>query len=779
MKKLLYTLLALLVAAACSKEEEAVVPPAAKQYTLTISAGIGGTVSAEGGRYNEGTTITVTATPQEEYIFTGWSDGNTDPTRTITIDANKTLKANFEKKKYPLTVIIEGEGEVLEKIVIAGRTTDYDSGTTIKLTAVPAEGWLFSNWSGAADSIESSITLTADAGKSITATFIKIPFETTIVGEGTVQTELLYNESNEATALKLTAVTPTGWRFDGWTGGVESSEMEVEVALDLAEEVTATFIKTYTLSVSTEGFGSVFLDNEELLTTKTFDVNSTILLTAVPETNWELQTWDGDIISVENPLTIVVDRDITLNAKFKIEGFAGGTGSESDPFQISNVTELQNLNLYLGANFILINDIDAIETNNWNDGNGFIPIGSGNLAFAGTLDGKEFSIKNLHITADNAGLFSKTRNAIIKNLSLENVNISGVNLAGALIGSSSENLEVTNINITGSITGKRVTGGLAGSLTSDRNYITTVSNINVSAYVSSQDSSAGGIVGYAYWYVKVLDSSFDGTVSGGKISGGIIGHARYGSEVSNSSVNGEIVSTLSSVSYFWAVGSDGTGGIIGFSELGIVKNSHSSADVKGFVNVGGLVGLFEESSWSNPVIYRSSSSGEVRGTINVGGLVGYNAGQIKESFSTGIVIGEESVGGLVGLNADDSFCCGVGVISNSYSLGAVSGIKYVGGLVGSNSPSGAVRLSFSAGAVSGNTSVGGLVGLQNSVVTSCYWDSDNSNSSTPYGESYNNDGATGLNTENITGGSASDNMSEFLWGEIWKTTSSYPKLIWE
>ena len=46
----------------------------------------------------------------------------------------------MRRRKYPLTINIEGEGEVLEEIVNAGRTTDYDSGTTVKLTAVPAEG---------------------------------------------------------------------------------------------------------------------------------------------------------------------------------------------------------------------------------------------------------------------------------------------------------------------------------------------------------------------------------------------------------------------------------------------------------------------------------------------------------------------------------------------------------------------------------------------------------------------------------------------------------------
>ena len=46
--------------------------PAPKQYILTVTAGEGGKVSTEGGTYDEGTSITITATPNEGYEFVGW-----------------------------------------------------------------------------------------------------------------------------------------------------------------------------------------------------------------------------------------------------------------------------------------------------------------------------------------------------------------------------------------------------------------------------------------------------------------------------------------------------------------------------------------------------------------------------------------------------------------------------------------------------------------------------------------------------------------------------------
>ncbi|MDA0792774.1 MAG: hypothetical protein O3B46_06645, partial [Bacteroidetes bacterium] len=82
MKKLIYplvfTLSAFLILYSCSTEEDNAIPPALvktpepeppapTQYTLTVSAGEGGTVSTEGGTYDEGTEVTITATPAEGY----------------------------------------------------------------------------------------------------------------------------------------------------------------------------------------------------------------------------------------------------------------------------------------------------------------------------------------------------------------------------------------------------------------------------------------------------------------------------------------------------------------------------------------------------------------------------------------------------------------------------------------------------------------------------------------------------------------------------------------
>lgn len=68
-------------------------------YTLTVTAGAGGTVSG-GGTYNYGATATLKATPSAGYHFVKWSDGNTNASRTVTVTGNATYTATFEQDPY-------------------------------------------------------------------------------------------------------------------------------------------------------------------------------------------------------------------------------------------------------------------------------------------------------------------------------------------------------------------------------------------------------------------------------------------------------------------------------------------------------------------------------------------------------------------------------------------------------------------------------------------------------------------------------------------------------
>jgi hypothetical protein len=114
MKKLFYPLAfaitAFLILFSCSAEEEDTIPPQTVQeptpepepsapthFTLTVTAGEGGSVSTEGGTFDEGTEVTISATPAEGYEFVGWEGSDsTEALVTLNLNSNQTISAIFK-----------------------------------------------------------------------------------------------------------------------------------------------------------------------------------------------------------------------------------------------------------------------------------------------------------------------------------------------------------------------------------------------------------------------------------------------------------------------------------------------------------------------------------------------------------------------------------------------------------------------------------------------------------------------------------------------------------
>ena len=219
-------------------------------YTLTTSANPadGGTVSPSTQQYDEGKTATITATASSEYVFQSWSGatGSTNST-SVVMNSDKSVTANFVKKKYALTTTVEGEGTVTEKVIKAGAATDYNSGTIVELTAVPSGEWLFVEWKGDVTGTENPTQITIDKAKSVTAVFVKkqYPLTMEIEGEGTVSEKVIKagvtTEYNSGTIVELTA-EPTGdWKFIEWKGDLTGSENPTQITIDKAKNVTAVF----------------------------------------------------------------------------------------------------------------------------------------------------------------------------------------------------------------------------------------------------------------------------------------------------------------------------------------------------------------------------------------------------------------------------------------------------------------------------------------------------------------------------------------------------------
>jgi hypothetical protein len=110
-----------------------------------------GTVSGQ-GTYHEGSVIELTATPNEGYRFTGWSDGSTESVRQLTITSNIELTALFEIKMYTVNVTATEGGTVT-----GTGSGVYPYGSEVTIEAIPEEGYEFYSWSNGNTS--SSVTI--------------------------------------------------------------------------------------------------------------------------------------------------------------------------------------------------------------------------------------------------------------------------------------------------------------------------------------------------------------------------------------------------------------------------------------------------------------------------------------------------------------------------------------------------------------------------------------------------------------------------------------------
>ena len=88
----------------CSKDEETQAPtntvqtttpePVVTQYTLTVTASEGRSLSA-GGTFDDGTSVSVSATANEGYEFIGWSDGETSQIKNLIVSENTSITSQF------------------------------------------------------------------------------------------------------------------------------------------------------------------------------------------------------------------------------------------------------------------------------------------------------------------------------------------------------------------------------------------------------------------------------------------------------------------------------------------------------------------------------------------------------------------------------------------------------------------------------------------------------------------------------------------------------------
>jgi filamentous hemagglutinin family protein len=298
-------------------------------------------------------------------------------------------------------------------------------------------------------------------------------------------------------------------------------------------------------------------------------------------------------------------------------------GAEGD--EVNGADSLQGIAnsgaSYMNGSYALGSDIDASDTVHWNNGAGFVPIGSDISPFVGNFDGLGHTIA--HLTINNPANSGHC-----------------VGLLGCIVNSAIQNIGLLGGSITGNNTMN--VGGLVGA-----NYGGMINNSYTTATVNGLNASnIGGLVGLSGGG-SIANSYAAGAVTSTVSTnvGGLVGN--NGGTISNSYASGAVNTAHSS---------NRVGGLAGVNYGRTIDNIYATGAVDGANAVGGLIGLNYGVTVTN-----SYATGAVGGTDEVGGLVGRNYGAtINASYATGQVIGANRAGGLIGASLGD------GIVSYSY-----------------------------------------------------------------------------------------------------------------
>jgi hypothetical protein len=255
--------------------------------------------------------------------------------------------------------------------------------------------------------------------------------------------------------------------------------------------------------------------------------------------------------------------------------FAGGTGVNGDPYQITTAAQFnaiaRNPTTYGSKYFILNNSIDFSSAG---AGNGGVqqPIAwiGANTPFTGNFNGNGKTISGVSITSleaagrNNVGIFSQiTNGASIQNLYISGITINAPasSLVGGLVGSiytasNPGNMSISKVCIIGtsSITGGSYVGGLIGESTGTVNGGAISKSCSYATVIGG--STVGGFAGWLYQGLTVNDSYSSGPVTGTSVVGGFAGGLI--TTVTNSFSTGTISNSGSSTQGGFAADYNGT-----------------------------------------------------------------------------------------------------------------------------------------------------------------------------------------------------------------------------
>ena len=308
------------------------------KYDLAIASGEGGSVTEPGeGTFtvDSGRVVDLVATPTSGYRFVNWT-GNVatiaNPnaaSTTITMNGDYSITANFEETEgiyYTLTVGVTGSGSTTPTV---GQHT-YGQGAVISISATPASGYHFTNWTGNVGSVANvnaaCTTITMNSDYSITANFeqtVVTYYTLTIAatGGGSVNPAVGQHSYAAGTVVPITASATGGYYFVNWTGSVGTvanvNAASTTITMNGNYSITANFAALppgqYSLTIYSTAGGSVTTPGQG---TFIYASGTVVNLVATPTGGYDFVNWTGNVGTVAN--VNAASTNITLNGNCEI-----------------------------------------------------------------------------------------------------------------------------------------------------------------------------------------------------------------------------------------------------------------------------------------------------------------------------------------------------------------------------------------------------------------------------------------------------------------------------
>ncbi|MFO7691655.1 MAG: InlB B-repeat-containing protein, partial [Vicinamibacterales bacterium] len=318
-----------------------------------LNCGTGGTACSV--TFASSTPITITATADTGYAFTGWGGAcsGTSTTTTVAVDSAKTCTAAFALSgsaptAYALAVspaplngtvsgggLTCGAGGAVCQVVVA-------SGTSVTLTATSTSGYSFTSWGGSCSGTSATTTVLMSASRTCSATFSvglptgppytmtisPKPAGGTITGAGLncgTGGNLCAVTMPAPMGLGMSATPDPGYKFGAWTGDCSGLTASLTVQLSGARTCSASFIPTGTtfqLNVSpapaggTVTGGGITCGVGGSTCQVTYGSATAVTLTAAPASGYTFTGWGGTCTGTNASTAIQVDGIRTCTASF-------------------------------------------------------------------------------------------------------------------------------------------------------------------------------------------------------------------------------------------------------------------------------------------------------------------------------------------------------------------------------------------------------------------------------------------------------------------------------